>query len=290
MGEITTKQFRILADHMEIYQFMIEIYTKNWQNGVPAPFFEYALSSSWMDKSFTHRNRIWMDKDKIVAFCFTENPVTDIYFSLRPGYEALADEMIKYAIENMPNINDKQQFVIFKGQDAIMDAAIKYGYQQVHSHVDMIYDFDQVLHYELPKGFEFVKAEEASVEKISECCWKGFDHELEEGPWDGDAESCYHLLQAPHVTPQYGVTIQNEMGEYVCYAGMWWTPENNLAYMEPLCTVPEYRHKGLAAAALSELYCKMKPYGATHMTGGSNSFYAKIGYKPMIQWTFWQKK
>ena len=44
-------------------------------------------------------------------------------------------------------------------------------------------------------------------------------------------------------------------------------------YMEPLCTIPEYRHMGLAAAALSENYHRMKALGAIHMTGGSNPFY-----------------
>ncbi|MFQ9801749.1 MAG: hypothetical protein ACLR23_25835 [Clostridia bacterium] len=39
---------------------------------------------------------------------------------------------------------------------------------------------------------------------------------------------------------------------------MWWTPENKLAYLEPLCTIPEYRNRGLAAAALSEMYRKTK--------------------------------
>ena len=47
---------------------------------------------------------------------------------------------------------------------------------------------------------------------------------------------------------------------------------------------------GLAAAALSELYRRMKPLGATHMTGGSNPFYEKIGYKPAVVWTHWMKK
>lgn len=36
---------------MDVYQFMIDIYEKDWRNGVPAPFLEYALSSDWMDKS-----------------------------------------------------------------------------------------------------------------------------------------------------------------------------------------------------------------------------------------------
>lgn len=46
----------------------------------------------------------------------------------------------------------------------------------------------------------------------------------------------------------------------------------------------------LAAAALSEHYRRLKPLGATHMTGGGNIFYEKIGFKPLIHWTFWEKK
>ena len=85
------------------------------------------------------------------------------------------------------------------------------------------------------------------------------------------------------------MVVETDEGEYVCYAGMWWTPENRLAYMEPLCTVPMHRKKGLAAAALSEHYRRLKPRGATHMTGGDSPFYEKIGFDPMIRWTFWEK-
>lgn len=45
-----------------------------------------------------------MDGDQIVAFYFTESPVTDIYFSLRAGYEELADKMVDYAVTSMPNV------------------------------------------------------------------------------------------------------------------------------------------------------------------------------------------
>ena len=100
----------------------------------------------------------------------------------------------------------------------------------------------------------------------------------------------YLLNTAPHATQELDVVIADESGEYVCYAGMWWTPENHLAYMEPLCTIPEYRHKGLAAAALSEMYRRTKALGATHMTGGANRFYQKIGYQNAVKWTFWKKQ
>ena len=63
MPNITTRQYRILSDHMDIYRFMVELYERDWRNGVPAPFLEYALSCTWMDKSRTYQNRIWLDGD-----------------------------------------------------------------------------------------------------------------------------------------------------------------------------------------------------------------------------------
>jgi predicted N-acetyltransferase YhbS len=71
---------------------------------------------------------------------------------------------------------------------------------------------------------------------------------------------------------------------------MWYLPENKLAYLEPFCTVPEHRKKGLAAAALSELVKRTKPLGATHMTGGDNEFYFKVGFEPLTALTIWERK
>lgn len=293
MKHITTRQFSVLADCGKIYQFMLDIYERDWRNGVPAPFFEYAYSSfsSWMDITCSYKNRIWEDHGKIAAFCFYENPVTDIYFSLRPGYEELADEMLAYADANMPHEGKDIQLILFEGQSALMNAAKQLGYRPKWEHTDMQFDFGNTLDYPLPEGFYFVNPENFDLDKIEKCCWKGFDHEQTEGPWNHQNEQNSRLLKtAPHATPNLAVIIADAKDEYACYAGMWWTPENRLAYMEPLCTVPEYRQRGLAAAALSKLYHNMKVLGATHMTGGNNEFYCKIGYKPAVKWTFWQKE
>lgn len=292
MENITTRQFSVLADCVKIYQFMLDIYERDWRNGVPAPFFEYAFSSFayWMDITYSYKNRIWEDNGKIVAFCFYEAPVTDIYFSLKPGYEELASEMIAYADANMPMKGRKIQLILFEGQEALKRAAEQLGYYQKSERWDMQFDFDNVLDDPLPEGFHFVKPERYDMDKISKCCWKGFDHEQKEGPWNYQYEQSNYLLAvAPHATPELAVTIADDQDEYACYAGMWWTPENKLAYLEPLCTIPEYRHRGLASAALSELYRRMKTLGATHMTGGGDEFYKKIGYKPAVKWTYWQK-
>lgn len=38
MKHITTRQFSVLGDCGRIYQFMLDIYERDWRNGVPAPF------------------------------------------------------------------------------------------------------------------------------------------------------------------------------------------------------------------------------------------------------------
>lgn len=289
MKQITRQQFRILCDFMDVRRFMTEIYERDWRNGVPAPFLEYALSSTWMDTSYTHRWRMWKDGEKIAAFVFHEDPISDIYISLRPGYEELADELAVYASSDMPKQNGKNRLVLFEGQAAVMEAAKRAGYVQTGGYNEQVFAFSKPLDYPLPEGFRFVEPGELDPAKIAECCWKGFDHEETEGPWDRNYESALRLIAAPHATPSYAVAIENERQEYVCFAGMWWTPENHLAYMEPLCTVPRYRRRGLASAALSELYRRMELLGATHMTGGGSPFYGRIGFEPCIGWTFWER-
>lgn len=292
MKNITTRQFSILADCGRIYQFLLEIYERDWRNGVPAPFFEYAYAShaSWMDITYSYKNRIWEDRGTIAAFCFYENPPSDIYFCLRPGYEELAGEMIAYADKVMPNQGGNIQLILFGEQGALMAAAEKAGYVQAGECVEMQFDFEKELVYPLPDGFRLIPPQEIEFSKVGECCWKGFDHEQTEGEWNQqDVRNQYQLLTAPHATPKLGVAIADETGAYACYAGMWWTPENRLAYLEPLCTIPKYRRRGLAAAALSELYRRTKALGATHMTGGFDAFYEKIGGQPAVRWTFWKK-
>ncbi len=287
---ITRRNYRPLCDFAAVRQFMVEIYERDWRNGVPAPFLEYALCSSWMDTSLVHRFSLWEEDGRIVAFVFYENPMSDVYFSLRPGYERLVDEMIDYAEAEMPKIDSRQRLVIFGSQKALVSAAERHGYVRTGGYVELIYDFAKPLEYTLPQGFSFVSPDNMDYAKIAECCYRGFDNEKENGPWDGDYEDVLRISLSPNSTIEHCAVIQNERGEYVCVAGMWWTPENELAYMEPLCTVPEYRHRGLAAAALSELYRCLKSLGATHMTGGSNPFYAKIGYEPCIEWGFYELK
>lgn len=291
MRNITTKQFQLLSDNQIVWDLLVENYA---DNGVEAPFFEYALTSSWLDKRYLYLNRLWFDGEKAVGFVFYEQPCTDVYFSLSHGYEALADEMIEYAEKCMSGNVEEKTFVFNSEQKVLMEAAEKRGYRQNFISENYVIDFGiAMLNYQLPDGFHFVEPDNVDPVKLAICCWKGFDHE-DKGPFENweaeDSGTSWNPKKAyqgiisdvmappPHSTYGYNIIVANEKEEYVCFSGMWWVEKNKLAYMEPLCTIPEYRHKGLAAAALSEHYRRMKELGAECMTGGGNEFYHRIGY------------
>lgn len=290
------KQFQQLTDTQIVWDLLVDTY---WENEVRAPFFEYALTSSWLDKRYLHLNRLWFDGDQAVGFVFYEAPITNIYFCLKKGYEELADEMIIYAENNMTGEKAEKTLIFKPRQEALIQAAEKRGYQKAYVEEEYVIDFDQSeLNFSLPEGFHFVDVKNIDMVELARCTWKGFNHEdkgefknWKEEEWGAawSPQKAYLGIESstmappPHATHELNVIIANEKEEYVCFSGMWWVPQNKLAYMEPLCTIPEYRHKGLAAAALSQHYRRMKALGAKWMTGGENAFYQSIGYNRKTQ-------
>lgn len=303
---IRTKQFQILTDSELIWKLMTEVYNHEESNGPAAPFFEYAITSPWMDKDYLRLNRIWLDGDNPVAFVFYEQPVSNLFFVLRPGYEFLAKEMVDYAETAYPKFEEKQKLVLLSSQTVLREELSARGYKKVYEEPDRTFDFRTgTLDYPLPEGYHFVVPRESDPLKVAKCLWDGFNSE-EFGPfenWDIPTKngglSPHELYQnvygatispSPHATYDLNVIIADENDEYVCFSGMWWVPENHLAYMEPLCTVPAHQHKGLAQAALSKHDKDLRPLGAEIMTGGGNEFYKKIGYTGVHMWEHYEKE
>ncbi len=72
MTKIISRNFRVLCDFMDVYQFMIEVYEKDWRNGVPAPFLEYALSS------IAYSKFMWKIISQAHPFCMSNDILPDV--------------------------------------------------------------------------------------------------------------------------------------------------------------------------------------------------------------------
>ena len=299
--DITTKQFQLLTDEDIIWQLMTENYEPLFVNGTAAPSFEYYMTSANFESAYASSCRIWLDSGRPVGFVYYEDDVDKLFFILRRGYESLAGDMLNYAVNTM--YGEDKTLVFMDGQKALMQAASELGFSEKEVYIDNTLDFSKgSLDFPLPAGYHFVRPETVNTAKLTKCMWLGFD--CGDFPADTDlihmdddhplrqlylAVEGNTLAPPPHSTYEHNIIIADESGEYVCFSGMWWVEQNKLAYMEPLCTVPGHRGKGLAAAALSEHYRRMKALGAKYMTGGGNVFYKKIGYNTEIKWHRWKK-
>ena len=285
-----TKQFQILTDTELVWALMTDVFTPDERHGPAAPFFEYALTSSWQDKTYLRLNRFWLDGDLPVGFVFYEDDPNRLHFVLRPGYERLAGAMIDYAETAFPIFDQPRELALNRGQTALIEAAEARGYRAVRQDEYKVFDFRTGrLDHPLPAGYRFVGPDHVDPLKAARCMWEGFNED--KGPfvgWETPGTGPHELYQSvlgatlapsPHATYERTVVIADEEGDYACFAGMWWVEKNRLAYLEPLCTVPEHRHKGLAAAALAEHDRRLRPLGAQIMTGGVNDFYRRIGYR-----------
>ena len=207
--------------------------------------------------------------------------------NLMPEYEIIVSDMVDYSEKRLSKDNGGLELTLYKGQKTIITEIQKRGYRMISECKVGIYDFSEnKLNYVLPQGFNFKTLVNCDRRELQNATWRGFDN-LEES--EGGVETVYRFDAAPHRTSDIDIVIVDDKGMYACYAMAWLIPENRLVYLEPLSTVPEHRRKGLAAAALSELVRKTKPLGATHMTGGSNEFYFKIGYEPVTISTKWKR-
>jgi predicted acetyltransferase len=80
-------------------------------------------------------------------------------------------------------------------------------------------------------------------------------------------------------------------GEYAAHCGMWYEEGEKTAYIEPICTVPEYRKKGLVKIAVYEAMKRCSKLGAQRAIVVSNQdFYHKIGFEVSSTYSFWKKK
>ena len=76
-----------------------------------------------------------------------------------------------------------------------------------------------------------------------------------------------------------------------CLCGCWYLEGTDYAYVEPVCTIPEYRGKGIGKAVVLEALNRCRQMGAKRAYVILDSeFYKRIGFEQFAHYTFLWKK
>ena len=82
----------------------------------------------------------------------------------------------------------------------------------------------------------------------------------------------------------------NEKGEMVACCLLWYMAGTDYAYVEPVCTIPSYRGKGIAKAVIFEALGRAKKLGAKRAYVISDmEFYERLGFRKKYHYSFFWK-
>jgi len=293
---VTLRSYRLLDDYPKVFAFLQDIYEKETLNGYLLPqFFEHAHASPAFKYILSPRFGLWEEGGELAAVACFEMDLGECLTGIRKGYEFLLDDIIRYAQDNLSATSSgKRELTVWTGEKetAKKEALARAGFTCVEKRPATIFDYDKPFYdSKIPEGFSLISLEEeCDIAKLHAVLRKSFKRED-----DASYDQIYNedgrvlMLSGPTFSKQLSTVIKAPDGEYACFAGMRADSKNHYAYLEPLCTAPEYQRLGLGAAALACAMKKSAAAGARYCFGGFNPFYFKIGFQVLAEVEFWKK-
>lgn len=159
---------------------------------------------------------------------------------------------------------------------------------------------EQMSHFVIPKPFPAISlrdgfrlkslADDNDLRKLHRAIFRGFDHGQE--PADDGTEERRFMQSAPNFDKDLNIVVEAPDGNFVSYCGMWYESVNRIAYVEPVCTDPDYRRKGLATAAVLEGIRRCGERGATvaYVGTATKPVYMAMGFQKIYNTSIWQRQ
>jgi len=294
---ITRRSFRP-ADVAAVGKFLVANYLPDNKDGNwPRPAWDYMHSHPNLDESSLDLIAVWEDGESIVGVVHFEDQPGTAHFQFHPDYPEIKEEMLDYALDYLPRVGEdgKKELTVYSAEfdQDFEDLLVIKGFNH-RGEFDRI-DTRLVIPGEipapnLPDGFRIVSlAEDNDLAKIHRVLWRGFDHPGE--PPEEGIRWRVKMQSSPNFRKDLTLVVENPVGDFVVFCGLWIVPENRYGYLEPLATDPDYRRQGLARAAVWEGIRRCREEGAEIIHVGSDQpFYRSLGFEPLYDTHCWQKK
>ena len=119
--------------------------------------------------------------------------------------------------------------------------------------------------------------------------WQGFDHGMDRDQFEKAEEIVPQIRR--HLDPRLSVASVDQNGDAVAYCCLWYSEKTDYAYVEPVCTIPTYRGRGVAKALVCEALNRVRELGAkTAYVISDSTFYQKLGFEKDKHFTFYWKE
>lgn len=286
-------------DFKRVGDFLAEHYQPDNRDGnFPQPAWEYMHGHPWLDEKSLDKIGVWEDAGEIAGVVHYEHKPGEAFFEIHPGYTYLKPEMLEHAEKYLyGKTQDGQRYIkafINEFDKEFEVLAKSCGYQKEdNSHARHMSQLVITQPFRtgipLPDGFKLKSLEENNdLAKLDRVIYRGFNHGDEPPAFDFEGRKKQQAV--PNYRKDLNIVIVAPDGNYVAYAGTWFEKVNKYAYVEPVCTDPDYRRKGLGKAAVLEGIRRCGELGAkVAYVGSSQPFYQTLGFRLLFFCNCWIK-
>jgi predicted N-acetyltransferase YhbS len=236
---------------------------------------------------------IWEDGGQVVGAVCTEYPWRgDAFIQRHPAHDDVLGRMLAYAEEHLSDPETRTVHVFVCDHDVpLLEAVRERGYVRNDDRYEDVseYDVRKLPPRALPDGFEIRSvADELDIERRRAIFGLGFDHE-DPAEWPS-AFAYAELMRAPDYRRDLDLFVVAPDGEYVSSAIIWFDPQNRSGILEPVCTHPDHRRRGLGREVVLEGIRRAAALGARRaIVDTAMQFYLSFGFEPKFRGHYWRK-
>lgn len=294
----TAREYRgtdLDGDFLPVRDFLRRI----WQ-GVDAPpvfgwsRWEWGFALPYLDRTHLDRMGVWEDGTGIVAVAAFEEGLGDAFLLVDPLRRDLLPAMLDHALDRMRSADGRVRVLIGDDDPDLQRLARRRGLAATQSGDEVaVLDVDDAdLRYTLPEGYRVVGLDEGvDLVQLDRVLHRGFGHPGDPHPTAEDLAWRERSVSAPSTDRALCVAVVAADGTYVAYCGTWYERGDHAAVVEPVCTDPDHRRRGLGRAAVLEAVGRCAARGATRAQVGSRQqFYYAMGFAPRVTATWWSAR
>lgn len=196
---------------------------------------------------------LWFNENKLVALTTYDHSLGESFFVTDDKHKFLKEDLLKYSIEN--HIYENSLGIGINDVDEESTKLLKnYGFA-INENEENVLEINleiSSLEYVIPHDITISNVNNIEdVFNYNKVLWYGMDHKGNL-PEDEKTISKYRkILSAPH-NNWYLNIIAKEGDNWAAFCSCWYDKDTDYAYVEPVCTVPEYRGIGLGKAVVLE--------------------------------------
>lgn len=278
------------ADYEAVCEFLIMLNREdrshinwNWAR------FEWMYEHPEFDKDGRNAIGLWIDGGRVVGAAIYDMYFGEAFTGVLPEYAELIPEVLRYAYHTLKD-ETGLAIAIEDGNAAEIGMVEAEGFHAIkQDETVMAIDLDRPFFAALAEGFRMTEPDpEKDAYTLQWLFWQGFDHGEDRAEFERSEEIVPRLRK--HYKRELGLAAVDADGEYAACCCLWYMEGTDYAYVEPVCTVPKHRKKGLMKALLFEVLNRARTLGArTAYVISDQPFYEALGFAKSFHYTFYRK-